>query len=303
MKKILLLLILLTIPSTSFATSGTCSYHGGVNCYAGSDWDGSAICNDGWRDSSELFLSVIMCNKQKYYCNNDEWLSISAKYNLDAQQNKITELSQKNANSYISSSAGETSSFAGGEEQRISRINAINSINSANEIIILQNKWNNDFNAAQFECETIGSDKYYRALVEVYKRQEGNNNYNVETQVTQPSVITTTRQNLSCPNNSEVINGKCQCNKNSTFDGSNCIYKKSDNKILDTAPAIIKKETKVVEEKLVPNYENSIIKKISRNESLFDTEITATSSIKIEVNKLQEEKRWYNWLNPFSWFK
>jgi len=38
------------------ATSGECSWHGGVNCAAGADWDGSAICNDGWKDSSESFF-------------------------------------------------------------------------------------------------------------------------------------------------------------------------------------------------------------------------------------------------------
>lgn len=31
---------------------GACSGHGGVNCAAGPDSDGSVICNDGWRDSS-----------------------------------------------------------------------------------------------------------------------------------------------------------------------------------------------------------------------------------------------------------
>lgn len=45
----------------SLATEGTCSWHGGVNCNAGSDWDGSAICNDGWKDSSENYYSNTKC--------------------------------------------------------------------------------------------------------------------------------------------------------------------------------------------------------------------------------------------------
>ena len=43
------------------ATSGACSWHGGVNCAAGSDWDGSVICNDGWRDSSVSYYSMAEC--------------------------------------------------------------------------------------------------------------------------------------------------------------------------------------------------------------------------------------------------
>lgn len=34
------------------ATSGACSWHIGVDCSAGADYDGSVICKDGWRDSS-----------------------------------------------------------------------------------------------------------------------------------------------------------------------------------------------------------------------------------------------------------
>ena len=42
--------------------SGACSYHGGVNCYAGADLDGSVVCNDGWRDSKVWYSDVIECS-------------------------------------------------------------------------------------------------------------------------------------------------------------------------------------------------------------------------------------------------
>jgi hypothetical protein len=45
----------------SFATSGACSGHGGVNCSTGSDSDGSVICNDGWTGSSVEYSSMSMC--------------------------------------------------------------------------------------------------------------------------------------------------------------------------------------------------------------------------------------------------
>lgn len=54
-------LVLLLIPLISRAASGACSYHGGVDCSAGTDWDGSVVCNDGWRDSSVSYGSMVMC--------------------------------------------------------------------------------------------------------------------------------------------------------------------------------------------------------------------------------------------------
>lgn len=43
------------------ASSGACSYHGGVNCSVGADTDGSVICNDGWTDSSVSYSSMSEC--------------------------------------------------------------------------------------------------------------------------------------------------------------------------------------------------------------------------------------------------
>lgn len=67
MKKIFLLLtaIILTIPSISFATSGACSSHGGVDCSAGPALGGKVMCNDGWINSSVYFSSAQECNTQE----------------------------------------------------------------------------------------------------------------------------------------------------------------------------------------------------------------------------------------------
>ena len=43
------------------AVSGSCSYHGGADCSAGADYDGSVICNDGWRDSSVGYYETSIC--------------------------------------------------------------------------------------------------------------------------------------------------------------------------------------------------------------------------------------------------
>ena len=55
--------ILLSLPGFAFAASGACSGHGGVDCSAGRDSDGSVICNDGWENSSVSYASMKMCGQ------------------------------------------------------------------------------------------------------------------------------------------------------------------------------------------------------------------------------------------------
>lgn len=55
------LLLSLYLPDITFATSGSCSSHNGVNCSIGQDIDGSVICNDGWRDSTVSFYQADEC--------------------------------------------------------------------------------------------------------------------------------------------------------------------------------------------------------------------------------------------------
>ncbi len=56
---------MLTAPAAVFAysASGACSFHSGVNCSAGAHVDGSAICNDGWVDSSVKYYEVQECSE------------------------------------------------------------------------------------------------------------------------------------------------------------------------------------------------------------------------------------------------
>ena len=47
----------LLLPNVSFATSGACSAHGGVNCAASAGSLGNAVCNDGWQSSVSFYLT------------------------------------------------------------------------------------------------------------------------------------------------------------------------------------------------------------------------------------------------------
>jgi len=56
-----------SFPYLAHATSGACSGHGGVNCSAGADYDGSVICYDGWNNSSVSYSSMVMCQSNSSY--------------------------------------------------------------------------------------------------------------------------------------------------------------------------------------------------------------------------------------------
>jgi hypothetical protein len=88
MKKILGLVVILLSFNQTFSVGGTCSWHKGINCSAGSDIDGSAICNDGWRDSSERYSEQNICQKSFTFCNDSEWRNIKNKYNIDQMQDQ-----------------------------------------------------------------------------------------------------------------------------------------------------------------------------------------------------------------------
>ena len=64
-KDLILILLILSgfviYSGNVFAISGACSYHGGVNCSIGSDYDGSVVCNDGWSDSNITYIEASEC--------------------------------------------------------------------------------------------------------------------------------------------------------------------------------------------------------------------------------------------------
>ncbi len=104
MKKYLYILIFtsLIIPTISFADSGACSYHDGVNCSAGPNVsDGTVICNDGSSDSSVLYINMNECNNvPPIYCPSS-WTQTD----VVSTNNSVAQLQQQadnNLNEYES---------------------------------------------------------------------------------------------------------------------------------------------------------------------------------------------------------
>ena len=63
----LFILVLLFIPISLNATSGACSWHGGVDCSRGWQAEGIVYCNDGWTDSMVKYDFMVKCQEN----NND----------------------------------------------------------------------------------------------------------------------------------------------------------------------------------------------------------------------------------------
>jgi Putative peptidoglycan binding domain len=68
------------LSGTVSATSGACSYHGGVNCSSGPNYNGNVICNDGFVNSSVLFSDTDECKVSVVQCNypSQPFCSLSA---------------------------------------------------------------------------------------------------------------------------------------------------------------------------------------------------------------------------------
>ena len=196
MKKILILTFFsLFFPLLSFAVQGTCSSHGGVSCSAGPDYDGSPVCNDGWRDSSEEYYMTQMCLVGKHICTQEEFQSLSRENDTSSIENEMSNLISQ-INQTISDgkiayenalNSGETLGFAQGNASEVQRENDL-------KLAPLQTKYESLYNEYRmkrfklyFKCYWLGDRAYIESL---NNNQPVNNlqnsvNYNSSTQSSQ----------------------------------------------------------------------------------------------------------------------
>ncbi|MCX6738636.1 MAG: hypothetical protein NT098_01115 [Candidatus Parcubacteria bacterium] len=157
MKKYYLLLVIFlfffSVSANVFAVEGTCSSHGGVNCTAGKDWDGSAICNDGWTDSSERYSEVVMCkNTVKNFCTQTEYITIKNKYNVEIEQNALKSL-EPEYNLLVQ----ETLHPVPNESMSIIRDQTIRSLELSSKMRTLQDELQFKYYQIDRECEYSGT--------------------------------------------------------------------------------------------------------------------------------------------------
>ncbi len=192
-----LLLTAFLSPQITFATEGTCSWHGGVSCNAGADWDGSTICKDGWRDSSERFYSQQVCTKELYYCSQAEASRLNFKYRLDELYQVVSQKCAIPPELLVSS--GDTASQ--------SREKAIKSLELSSQCNSAQGDYNLASNQYDRECYSIGESEYYQRMAEFLAKYQ-------QSQVTQKA---------TCPSNLVVSGGQCVCPSDLVYNGSSCV--------------------------------------------------------------------------------
>jgi hypothetical protein len=163
MKKLLSVafFLLFIIPFSANATSGACSYHGGVNCNSVSSY-GKVVCNDGWVNSSVNFADAEEC-KISYSCPlYDNYLTCRNESDYERVQQSVEERrsTQRAINSRrgLLGSAFDTSSTLGQNELD----NCRDDINKYNKAVIAQNSCYDRLNQKQkdeFEASLSEDDK------------------------------------------------------------------------------------------------------------------------------------------------
>ncbi len=208
--KYYLLLLLLLLPLPSLAVEGTCSYHNGVNCSAGYDYvDGSAICNDGWRDSSEFFGDMVSC-KNQIKCSADQYSGLLVKYDLNNLMLEITSKTNQMMAKKSEYDALGTSSIIGGSLDRQKNTVLIEAGGLANEAIALRNQYNSLMSVVDDECKLLGQGIFYKLYAEASQARA-----NYQSKLREASSQESKEQLQERLTNQDVV-----CGVNSTYDKS-----------------------------------------------------------------------------------
>lgn len=228
MKKyiLLILLILLIMPFSVSAVEGTCSWHGGVSCGAGTDWDGSAICNDGWRDSSEVYADQIACRGTRHSCTQAEAIQIDTKYGIPEKEQKMTDIGNQLIALQQEAAAiplqlqqgaadrGVTTPVLGAQQNARLRTNAIAALQLSSEQAVAQADLQNAMNQADIECQALGATEYSQSQADFYKQLQSSQTQTQQTQNT---------TQYACPSNLIISGDKCVCNDGYIWNGNSCI--------------------------------------------------------------------------------
>lgn len=202
--------------STASATQGACSYHGGVNCSAGADWDGSAVCNDGWRGSTELYSQMKECEVGRHYCSPAELSQLELKYDVAGKKKVMSDLNDQllRLNDQSRTLAGAVQNNPSISDLRSNQIQqseiATQSLAISSRFYVAQSDYWNASNQIDKECYALGDERYYQSQADFYKQLQ------LQTQNT-------------CPENSTLTGAKCTCNTGfiAGASGDGCISGKS----------------------------------------------------------------------------
>lgn len=202
------------------ATSGACSYHGGVKCGAGPDWDGSEICNDGWTDSAVSYISSEECMNY-VSCTNSELETLYQKYDVhDLEKQKIDNQSKiYTINIELATALIDVEGKPITMNSIISQKNRL--INDANsQIFFLQSQLDiinfqlsSAINSVLTECKTLGVARINQLQQQVYLSKLAQEQSAKEAKEKELVALQNALSQIQCSNNSTLkTDGKCYCN-------------------------------------------------------------------------------------------
>jgi len=186
-----------------FATEGTCSSHGGVNCSVGPDWDESSICNDGWTDSGERYFQQIECQKTQM-CTESQWIEMSGTYVMKTDRTRFSSLINE-----INTLNLEYPMI----EIRIQQEFAGRGVTTGGIAPFIQEaqKANRDGVATTTYAAQILDQKLRSAQMIINK------------QCIAAGLANQLSDNFKCPSNSITSDNKCVCPNGTNWDGSSCV--------------------------------------------------------------------------------
>ena len=165
MKKIILIFFILSlfIPSMSHAVQGDCSYHLGIDCSAGPDWDGSVICNDGWKDSIDSYSDAIECQLKKYSCTTKQLDDLYVKYKLQEKIDALNKIGNQMEELLPEITIGNSR----GDSLRELEKNARKAILLKEESSAISSEWDRINEIINTECESLGKENHRKEQQEL----------------------------------------------------------------------------------------------------------------------------------------
>lgn len=305
MKKILILIALtLLTQNISFATSGACSSHSGVNCSAGASYTGHVQCNDRWENSSVLFsdaeeCKVTPCNIESVQFAQGRSGQIGSGVG-EAEINNCNKINTSISNVAPTNSNTSQSDWIIDAQKKADNVN--NDIQTKFNAFCIKNNGAGSFWDSSLPADSNGTQctktKFQKCL---------------ENDIL--SYFSETSNSCVCLSGFK-LNEKSKCEKEKIPEPvieketekptpffSSPITKNLQPKKEAVVPAV-KDVTKIEKKEIViPVIKDST--KVVKQEIIKEVIATTSSQLKMfpESVKVAPQKHWYEWMNPFSWFK
>jgi len=336
MKKIIIILLFLFIPTFTFATSGACSDHGGVNCDAGmNSFSGNAICND-WTNSSISYIDMKECMngaqcteaERKSLQEKDGYTEAWLRAQSDAKQINDIETQIQNK---IQAQLNEIASSGGvaNKSEIYADVLSQNPQLTEKESSLSEDE-RNALDVIDLVTPAVNQDCHSSAVQDILNQnQKILNNQKQQPQIA-PQVINTAPQqttppvisSTSCPNG-YVFNrekNKCTTKKEQCLDvwGEHTHPADKISTILskvsgcDCDDGYIWTEYKDAYDKcaliIQPATQGAVVTGVDNKQTTTNIQEEQPTKTQIQTpaqpkNKPQtKSKHWYDWLNPFNWF-